>query len=309
MTGLPTVPVYDLKIHPRDRELIAGTHGRAMWIVDIAPLELMNNGVMANSAYFFAPKTAYQYSVANGQAFYGNQFFRAPNPPYGAELVYRLTSGTPRDSAHIVVTNVKGDTIRLITGAGGPGVHRATWDLRGMPRPLGPAARRDSIAAANRRRAVLDSIRRTGGDTTTGGLPPGADTAAFRAARDSIAAMMARGDTAGARAFREQMRARAGAGGGARGGRRGGAPAEGEYPMRPAEAATLGPATPGEGFGGGGGGGFGGGRAGPAVEPGDYLVTINVGGTQMRQVVHVERVSEIVNSEFGFGDDDDSHEP
>jgi hypothetical protein len=28
MTGLPNVPVHDLKIHPRDAELIAGTHGR-----------------------------------------------------------------------------------------------------------------------------------------------------------------------------------------------------------------------------------------------------------------------------------------
>ena len=39
MTGMPTVPVHDLKIHPRDRELIAATHGRGIWIVDIAPLE------------------------------------------------------------------------------------------------------------------------------------------------------------------------------------------------------------------------------------------------------------------------------
>ena len=41
MTGMPTVPVYDLKIHPRDHELIAATHGRGFWIVDIAPLEQM----------------------------------------------------------------------------------------------------------------------------------------------------------------------------------------------------------------------------------------------------------------------------
>jgi hypothetical protein len=39
MTGLPTVPVHDLKIHPRDAELVAGTHGRSIWIVDIAPLQ------------------------------------------------------------------------------------------------------------------------------------------------------------------------------------------------------------------------------------------------------------------------------
>ncbi len=41
MSDLPTVPVFDLKIHPRDHELIAATHGRSIWIVDINPLEQM----------------------------------------------------------------------------------------------------------------------------------------------------------------------------------------------------------------------------------------------------------------------------
>ena len=52
MTNLPTVPVHDLKIHPRDRELIAATHGRSIWIVDIAPLEEMNNTIMSKAANF-----------------------------------------------------------------------------------------------------------------------------------------------------------------------------------------------------------------------------------------------------------------
>ena len=119
MTGLPTVPVHDLKIHPRDRELIAATHGRSIWIVDIAPLEEMNNGVMSNSTYFFQPKTAYQYSLANQQASQGDKIFRVANAPYGAELVYRLTSGTPRDTTRILITNVRGDTVRTLTGPGG----------------------------------------------------------------------------------------------------------------------------------------------------------------------------------------------
>ncbi|HSR42366.1 MAG TPA: hypothetical protein VLL48_09345, partial [Longimicrobiales bacterium] len=46
MEGLPTVPVHDLKIHPRDRELIAGTHGRSIWIVDVAPLQQLDADVV-----------------------------------------------------------------------------------------------------------------------------------------------------------------------------------------------------------------------------------------------------------------------
>jgi hypothetical protein len=304
MTGLPTVPVHDLKIHPRDRELIAATHGRSIWIVDISPLEQMNNGLMARGTNFFTPKTAYEYSQANTQNFTGNKVFVAPNPSYGAELVYRLTSGTPRDTTRIVVTNIKGDTIRTITGPGGVGLHRAYWDLRGRPRPLGPAGLRDSIVAARVRRQRDDSLRAARGvDTTAGpGRVPsvGGDTASLTAVRDSMNAMRARGDTAGLRAFRERVQSRGGfAGGGRRGQAGGGAP--GEVNLRPAEGPIggAGAGGGGEGGGGGGGGGFGGGRAGNLVEAGDYLVTINAGGQTMKQVVHVERVGEIVNTDFG----------
>lgn len=176
MTGMPTVPVHDLQIHPRDRELIAGTHGRSIWIVDIAPLEQMNNALMARPAVFFTPKTAYQYSEARTQNFRGNEYFLAPNPPYGAELVYRLTSGTTHDTTRILVTNIRGETVRTFTGPGGPGVHRAYWDLRSQPRPLGPSALRDSIVAARVRKQHEDSVRAAlGADTTAkaGGRKPG----------------------------------------------------------------------------------------------------------------------------------------
>lgn len=37
--GLPKVPVHDLVVHPRDRELVAATHGRSMWILDALPVQ------------------------------------------------------------------------------------------------------------------------------------------------------------------------------------------------------------------------------------------------------------------------------
>jgi hypothetical protein len=308
MTGLPTVPVHDLEIHPRDRELIAATHGRSIWIVDVAPLEQMNNGLMARGTTFFTPKTAYQYSQANTQNFTGNKYFLAPNPTYGAELVYRVTSGAPRDTARIVVTNIRGDTVRTFNGPAGVGLHRAYWDLRGRPRPLGPAGVRDSIVAARVRRQRDDSLRAARGADTAGGGPralqPGADTSGIGAMRDSMTAMRTRGDTVGMRALREQMQARGGfAGGGRRGQGGGGAP--GEINLRPAEAPAGGGGGAGGEGGGGGGGFFGGGRLGNLVDPGDYMVTINAGGQTMRQVVHVERVGEILNVDFGPEQDED----
>ena len=34
MTGLPTVRIDDILVHPRDNDLIVGTHGRSIWIID-----------------------------------------------------------------------------------------------------------------------------------------------------------------------------------------------------------------------------------------------------------------------------------
>jgi hypothetical protein len=307
MTGMPTVPVHDLKIHPRERELIAATHGRSIFITDIAPLEEMKDASMSGS-HFFTPKTAYQYTTVRGQGWYGNHNFSAENPPYGAALVYRLTGGERRDSAKIVITNVAGEVVRSLTGPGGPGMHRVTWDLRSNPRPLSPSQRRDSAAAARLRQQRQDSIARAGGDTSAAGrnIPPGADTTGMGALRDSMNVRRGRGDSAGVRALRDSIAARMRAGGGRfAGGRRGGQ-GEDQPNLRPAEAPAGGPA----GAGGGGGGrfGFGGGRPGPNVEPGEYLVTITANGQTMRRTVKVERIGDVRDDPGGFGEEEEEME-
>ncbi len=52
--GLPNVPVHDLVVHPRERELVAGTHGRSIWIVDVLPLQdlVEAGGDMALKAFY-----------------------------------------------------------------------------------------------------------------------------------------------------------------------------------------------------------------------------------------------------------------
>src|SRR5690606_9748032 len=69
MEALPTVPVHDLKIHPRERELIAATHGRSIWIVDIAPLQQLSRYTAAEPV-LFEPKPGLQY----GDPFIAGEF-------------------------------------------------------------------------------------------------------------------------------------------------------------------------------------------------------------------------------------------
>jgi photosystem II stability/assembly factor-like uncharacterized protein len=166
MTGLPTVPVHDLKVHPRERELIAGTHGRSIWIVDIAPLQQLGDSVIAATAYLFQPKTAYQYGQSPlGGGSPGHKVFRAPTPQYGAEIAYRLTAGERRSRTTVVITDAKGDTVRTIQGPGGPGLHRVTWNFQGRPPApvaLSPSQKRDSVWLVARINFVFDSLTKAG---------------------------------------------------------------------------------------------------------------------------------------------------
>jgi hypothetical protein len=99
MSGLPTVPVHDLKIHPRDHEIIAATHGRGIWIADVSTLEQLSDSVFAKGAYLLVPKTAYAFTETPGQDISAGQgIYRGRSAPFGADIVYRLTSGEPKDS-------------------------------------------------------------------------------------------------------------------------------------------------------------------------------------------------------------------
>ena len=168
MTGFPTVPVHDLKIHPREHELIAATHGRGFWIVEITPLEQLNGDVLAASAWLFEPKTAYEYGEPTRASFSaGQQFFRSPSPAYGAEIVYRLTTGSTdrRAQTKVVITDVRGDTVRTVNGPASAGLHRVTWGFQGRtppPQKLSPSQKRDSTIIVTRIQFVFDSLAKAG---------------------------------------------------------------------------------------------------------------------------------------------------
>ncbi|MFV1987527.1 MAG: WD40/YVTN/BNR-like repeat-containing protein [Gemmatimonadota bacterium] len=101
MNGLPTTPVHDLKIHPRDRELIAGTHGRSIWIVDIGPLAQVADAPLADEVVLFDPVPALQYGdrMIGGEAV-AQRVFQGESRRYGAQIFYYI----PRDVSSTVMS-------------------------------------------------------------------------------------------------------------------------------------------------------------------------------------------------------------
>ncbi len=127
--NLPVVPVYDLQIHPRDHELIAATHGRAVQILDVAPLQQMKGNVLSANAYLFEPTVAFIYAqMTQGSEPRAQRPWHGDGGPSGAEIEYRLASAgsTP---VRVMVVNAAGDTIARLTGPANAGINHVTWNF------------------------------------------------------------------------------------------------------------------------------------------------------------------------------------
>ena len=132
MGGLPTVPVDDLVVHPRDNDLVVGTHGRSIWIVDdLAPLEqIAGGGVFDRQAYLFPVATATQRFRLGGWPFKGD-VYEAENPPDGAVVRYWLADGV--DSVTLIVTSAMGEELRTLDAPAEAGMNMVVWDMREAP--------------------------------------------------------------------------------------------------------------------------------------------------------------------------------
>ena len=87
--NLPTVPVDDILVHPRENDLIVGTHGRSLYILaDVAPLEALSEGMLAEAGRVFGDHSI-MWVERGDWPFYGATY-SAPNPPRGARIRYYL---------------------------------------------------------------------------------------------------------------------------------------------------------------------------------------------------------------------------
>jgi hypothetical protein len=280
--GFPTVPVHDLRIHPRDRELIVGTHGRSIWVVDVAPLQNLTPQVIAaGEPVLFQTAPGLQYSSRNvGGGSPGHSWFRGDNRPYGAEIAYY--NPTAADSVRITITDAGGHQVQSLMGPGAAGVQTVRWNFRAEPEPVvatrSPSERRDSMMTMQRVDIVADSLIAAGEDSATvrrvAGLMKGEPTQGFGGGGGGGGGGVPATAGAAQRPWVERPGEGRVGGGGGRGG------FGGTQRVVSAFRAAGVPGMPGATFGGGGFGG-GGGNQGDLVEAGTYTVTATIGGRQL----------------------------
>ena len=171
--NFPTIAVRDIEIQARENDLIVGTFGRGIYILDDYSA-LRTPASSLDAVQLFEVRDPWLYVEGDlwgggEKGFLGHEFFTAPNPPNGAVFTYYLKDGfesrkkerrkreieiekeggdTPYPSwddlraedreqdpaVFLMIRDSDGNLVRQVKGNSGKGVHRTAWDLR-LPSP------------------------------------------------------------------------------------------------------------------------------------------------------------------------------
>ena len=135
MKNLPTVAVHDILIHPRENDLILGTHGRSIWILDdITFLQQMSREAL-DDAFLYPPRPVVRFATMFTRYGIGDKVYKGPNPPYGALMTYYLKEKPDKkEKLKLEILDSSGTVIREIQDfPQEAGLNRVAWDLRSQP--------------------------------------------------------------------------------------------------------------------------------------------------------------------------------
>ena len=164
--GVPTIAFRDLQIQKRENDLVCGSFGRGIYILDdYSILRNISEKQLNEEATLFQPKKAWWYIQNDLGVVQGSETFTAPNPPFGALFTYYLKDkyktlksirqekekkeiekkekvsfpgweelekerreGEPK--IWLTVKDDAGNVIKRVEGKNNKGFNRVAWDLR-----------------------------------------------------------------------------------------------------------------------------------------------------------------------------------
>jgi hypothetical protein len=256
MQGMPNVRVDDILIHPRDRDLIIGTHGRSIYIADdITPLEHYRVG-SDKDVTLLDPRPAIQWrNDPQAQRHVTNRDFHAQNPQGGTAIHVWAKSDLGKGKLEFLQNNNVVASMDVDIKAG---LNRFQWGMRGLP-------------AANQGGGGRGRGNRGGAG---GNTPPGEAGQAPTGSENAPAGQQPQAPITPTPTPATGLPP----GGGAAGGR-------GGLPTGVPFVAAGG--RGGGGGGGGGRGGFGFAPVGPLLDPGVYMIRLTVGSETLHSSVSV----------------------
>ncbi len=134
--NLPTVAVHELAIQSAAGEVVAGTHGRSLWVLDLTMLRQITKETIEAKAALFEPNTVVRWRREPSRGnfgFTGSKRFIGENPPSGAQIGFVFKEAV--ESASIKIVNYAGTVVRVLEAPTESGFHVVRWNLQQVPPP------------------------------------------------------------------------------------------------------------------------------------------------------------------------------
>jgi photosystem II stability/assembly factor-like uncharacterized protein len=132
--NLPTVAVRDIAVHPRENDLIIGTHGQGIWILDdIKPLQEMTPQVFNSEFHLFGIRPATQYQMSSSGEPSSRPVYSGDNPVYGTILTAYIKN-KPKEKPEVVIKDAEGGIVHEFSLPTREGILRQVWNLQIIPK-------------------------------------------------------------------------------------------------------------------------------------------------------------------------------
>ncbi|MEZ4900916.1 MAG: hypothetical protein R2822_03760 [Spirosomataceae bacterium] len=121
MSDMPAVAVHDLVVHPRDNELVVGTHGRSIYVADVSLVQQLDDSLLVKDLHVFALKSL-NYSPNWGRMFdkYSEPRVQKYEIPFYAKVADKNT---------VTIQTDKGLVLRTLTDESEAGLNFVSFDL------------------------------------------------------------------------------------------------------------------------------------------------------------------------------------
>jgi hypothetical protein len=139
--NLPNVAVDDIKIHPRESDLILATHGRGVYIVDdITPLRHINEKILESNVAFIETAPSTLRFPRFSQDFPGDDEYVGRNKPDAVYIVYYMKDRAIFGDLKLEVYDAQGNLVSSLEGGKRKGINRVPWYLRMKAPRTAPSA-------------------------------------------------------------------------------------------------------------------------------------------------------------------------
>lgn len=159
--GMPTIAIRDITIQRRENDLVAGSFGRGIFILDdISPIREFDETMKNAEATMFSIKPAHWYRPASRVGSQGDAEWIAKNPEFGATFTYFMPESIKSEKGQrkaaekkgevkfpgwdaleaesrqdgpdilLVIKDQQGNVVNTVTGKNSKGFNRVSWSLR-----------------------------------------------------------------------------------------------------------------------------------------------------------------------------------